>query len=277
VTPASLPGEEWQFVARNRDYAVSSLGRVCRVTPYTATHPGRELRARVDAHGKATVILARATVTVASLVAAAFLPPPPPGTALYHRDFDATNNQVTNLAWATRREITIAAWAHHRIEGERHPHARLSDADVECIRAQRGTRSAREIAADFGIAHGTVYQIQSGRTRGAAGTQVIHPPALGERIRLVRTQRAMSATEMARHLGVTTSAVTAWERGEKTPRYPIRIATLLAPLEAECMAEDAHGRARSNERSAPSTARGPVRPVPTHTHPAEGARNVFTE
>jgi transcriptional regulator with XRE-family HTH domain len=277
VTPASLPGEEWRFVTRNRDYAVSSLGRVCRVTPYTATYPGRELRARVDAHGKATVTLAGATITVASLVAAAFMPPPPPGMALYHRDFDGTNNRVTNLGYATRREITIAACAHHGIEGERNPHARLSDTDMERIRAQRGARSAREIAAEFGIARGTVYQIQSGRIRGAASAQAIHPPALGERIKRVRTQRAMSATEMARHLGVTTSAVTAWERGEKTPRYPIRIATLLAPLEAASMAEDAHGRARSDEHSSPPTAQGPVRPAPADTRPAGDAWNVFSE
>lgn len=279
VTPPPLPGEEWRFVARNHHYAVSSFGRVCRVTPFTATHPGRELHARIDKDGKATVTLGDVTATVASLVAGVFLAPPPSGTALFHKDFDGTNNRVTNLAYATRREITLAAFAHHDMQGERNPHARLSDADVQCIRTLYGERSARQIAAEYGIARGTVYQIQSWRVRGTSGVRARRNSTLGARIRQVRRQYTLSAAAMAKELGVTPSAVTAWERGDKTPRYPARIAALLAQVEAARMPSHTDGEeaVRTDTPAPPPRIRRSVLPVSRDSHATESMWHVTTE
>ena len=91
ITSPPLDGEEWRIVARNADYAVPSLGRVCRVTPAHGTRPGREVHPRISKERRTTVILQSRTVTVAVLVAQAFLPTPLPGTRLYHRGFNGTN------------------------------------------------------------------------------------------------------------------------------------------------------------------------------------------
>lgn len=47
--------------------------------------------------------------------------------------------------------------------GEKHPYAKLSDAQVEEIKAASGTQ--REIAARFGVTQGTVSSIRSGKNR----------------------------------------------------------------------------------------------------------------
>lgn len=236
------------------------------------------MHARVDPEGKTTVILAEVTYTVASLVATAFLPPPRPGMLLYHRDFDGTNNRVTNLAYATRGDITLAAYTHHGLQGERNPHARLSDTDVARIRALHGERSAREIAAEYEIARGTVYQIQSGRSRAAAGLHAGTAVALGARIKAIRMQRKLSVAAMASALEITVSAMKAWERGDKQPRYPKKIMRLLAQIESGRMQPDGDGGICNDISTiTPSARETPARPRLRETPPVVGVWHVSTE
>lgn len=53
--------------------------------------------------------------------------------------------------------------------GEKHPRSRLSEAQVEAIRARRAEgKTLNELAAEFGCSRQTIWSIISGRTRAGA-------------------------------------------------------------------------------------------------------------
>lgn len=52
--------------------------------------------------------------------------------------------------------------------GERHPNAKLKIADVEFIRASRGTIAGKDLAAEFGVHPTAISKIQLGKKWAAA-------------------------------------------------------------------------------------------------------------
>ena len=94
-----------------------------------------------------------------SLVAIAFLGPRPLKHQVNHKDTDKANNRVTNLEWVTPSENIRHAYANDLINfhGVRNPSAKLTEQQVEAIRAAKGTPH-KDIAQQFGV---SVYTIRA--------------------------------------------------------------------------------------------------------------------
>lgn len=87
---------------------------------------------------------------VSVLVAAAFLGPRPEGQQVRHKNGVASDDRLSNLVYGTPAENAadkLLHGTHHR--GERHPRAKLSEADVLSIRASSASRL--DIAEKYAI------------------------------------------------------------------------------------------------------------------------------
>ena len=98
--------EIWKPVPGHVGYEVSSLGRVRSVDRYIAMRKkGRVLSPGRSSNGYLSVILAgRASRTVHSLVAEAFIGPRPVGREVCHVDGDRGNAKAVNLRYGTPKE-----------------------------------------------------------------------------------------------------------------------------------------------------------------------------
>lgn len=147
--------EIWKTIEYAPDYAVSNMGRVRRQTDGFMTNAGKvlsqslangypQVNVRID--GKFT------SKKVHRLVADAFIGPKPSLIhQVAHKDGIRTNNVVTNLRWATPVENSCDDIANGvRLEGERHPLAKLSFEDITNIR-QNYTDFIIDVAAKYGI------------------------------------------------------------------------------------------------------------------------------
>jgi hypothetical protein len=163
----ALPGETWRFIpAFEAKYYVSSFGRVTRrrgdvlypVSPhylksgYTVirlSEPGRMKLFRLH-----------------RLVMWAFVGECPAGLVVNHKDGDKRNNRLDNLEYVTLRQNT----AHALRTGlsptcERSYQAKLTKAQVrEIRRRKRAGETMRALGKEFGVTHGTIGHITSGKT-----------------------------------------------------------------------------------------------------------------
>ena len=159
---------EWrQVVGYEGVYEVSSSGLVRR-TAGSPRCPNGRLRKLVPRNGYMQIVLsARNAVSlqwVHRLVAFAFLGPPKPGQMVNHIDGNGSNNNVSNLEWATMRENSAHAY---RIGlrlpspslGSRNGWSKLTEADVAAIRSSAD--SALVLSRRFGICRTHVYRLRS--------------------------------------------------------------------------------------------------------------------
>lgn len=170
----SEPSEEWRPITGWPEYEVSNLGRVKRVAPGARTRAGRILAMG----GKATyahVSLSAKTrlpppgwrsCLVHSLVAEAFHGPrPTPGHEVAHIDGRHRNNAATNLRWATAQENQLDRLKHGTAcQGEAHPLARLTAAQVLEIRRRLGEASFNELGRQYGVSGVLISKIAKRRT-----------------------------------------------------------------------------------------------------------------
>lgn len=101
--------EEFAVIDGFENYAVSTYGRIMRVTPGPQTNPGDFKAIQVNkktgyTHVKVSGSLGRRSMAVHRLVAETFLPNENNYREIDHIDRDKTNNHVDNLRWCTRRE-----------------------------------------------------------------------------------------------------------------------------------------------------------------------------
>jgi len=101
-------------------------------------------------------------VHVHVLVAAAFIGPRPPGKHVCHGDGDKTNNRRRNLRYGTAVENAEDTRRHG---GWARPNRKLTDAQVQEIRAARGKITGRELARRYGTSPAHVCNIQKGNRR----------------------------------------------------------------------------------------------------------------
>jgi hypothetical protein len=106
----------------------------------------------------------RKGIAVHRLVALAFLPEGQ--NALHnevaHLDGDRTNCRADNLKWVSKLENHSHRFIHGtNPAGSRHPQAKLTEDAVRDIRSRRNT--SRELAAKYGVARRTVYDLWSGK------------------------------------------------------------------------------------------------------------------
>lgn len=88
----------------------------------------------------------------------------PDGMIVRHLDGDATNNHADNLKWGTQIENEADKVLHGTApQGERHPHAKLTEEQVLRIRDLTSATHA-ELAAAFGVSPSTILNIRAGQT-----------------------------------------------------------------------------------------------------------------
>jgi hypothetical protein len=176
-----VTAEIWMPVAGFPDYEASDLGRIRRSVPAGQGHACGMLIPWLGNHQYQTVGLARDGRSVRRLVhrlvcEAFHGTPPTPGHQVAHADGTRWNNRADNLRWATRAENMGDCVAHgtratgHRHgrttkpertpRGERHGHAKLSEAAVIAIRSAI-SRTGRSLAAEHGVSPATVCLIRA--------------------------------------------------------------------------------------------------------------------
>lgn len=154
--------EEWRPISFTDDYAVSSLGRVKRLTGGRGVTAGRVLKPIMHCHGYHFVSLCSdgvvQRVMVHRLVCEAFHGLRPDRHEVAHGNGVRSDNRADNLRWATRRENLLDKVRHGtQWRGESAPSAKLTERDVVAIRGRAGAGEPQsKIAQEFGIVQNTV-------------------------------------------------------------------------------------------------------------------------
>lgn len=170
---------EWRAVVGHANrYEVSSDGEV-RARPQAIwrtrgweMRPARKLKVFPDREGYLQVGLrtegGRRTRKVHHLVLEAFVGPRGPGQMCRHLDGNPSHNYLSNLQWGTILENAKDRRAHGTVLcGERHPAAKLTNAEALMIRKMKhGGLDKYRIADLFGIHPNHVNAIASGRAFG---------------------------------------------------------------------------------------------------------------
>jgi hypothetical protein len=125
-------------------YEVSVDGTIQRIAGGKGAVPGRHLRPRIGDNGYPYVNLWRnckgRSLTVHSIVAAAFLGERPPGFEVNHEDGDRTNPKLGNLEYTAQDDNRRHSWnAGLCPVGEHHGSAVLTEATVHSIRVRYKT------------------------------------------------------------------------------------------------------------------------------------------
>ena len=177
--------EVWEPVASHAGLLeVSNLGRVRTLDSYrpgrgSKPEPqlrrGKVLSPFIANNGYPTIAPkfgdARKKMLVHRLVATAFVPGHFERATVNHIDGDKTNNVASNLEWTTRAENTAHQWRIGLVDirGERHPSAKITDAQVREIRRRRASGELqRVLAAEFGVSRKLISQIALGKKRASA-------------------------------------------------------------------------------------------------------------
>jgi len=163
--------EAWRQCSNYPSYEVSTLGRVRRLAPASATKVGRVLKQRVNSAGYYYVSLSESgriyTKYVHHVVAETFVGPRPFERDIHHKDDNKLNNCADNLEYVTQSENTKRAFANGRInvcKGEDHTYAVLTDNIVREVRRKLASGvSARKIALCLGVSQNTIGRIKRGQ------------------------------------------------------------------------------------------------------------------
>lgn len=144
---------EWRSCEEYPSYEISSSGQVRRVSD------GLIMQQKMGKDGYCLIGLTKDKKqtwgSVHRLVAKAFLgPPPTPKHEAAHNDGTRTNNEESNLRWATRADNFADKRIHGTaMIGEINPASKLTEAAVMQIRAlyKPGVVTQRELGVLFGV------------------------------------------------------------------------------------------------------------------------------
>ncbi|MBA2125047.1 hypothetical protein DLM45_02245 [Hyphomicrobium methylovorum] len=147
------------------------------------TKPDQMIAGEVGNHGYRAVAFyvqrKRHRFLLHRLIAQAFVPGYDPQLTVNHINGDKLDNRATNLEWVSLEENTQKQWETGLLDlrGEKHPSAKLSDAQLREIiaRLDAGGVVFRRLAAEYGVSDSLIYKIRKGRKRPASESFMPHP------------------------------------------------------------------------------------------------------
>jgi hypothetical protein len=160
--------EEWRSVIGFSDYQVSSRGRIRCQARRRYLRPGDIISLHVLRDGYVVACIDGKNRCVHRLVCQAFHgDPPSPKHEVAHNDGNCSNNTSENLRWATHKENCADKKIHgteNPPRGEQKGNSKLCTDDVKEIRQRLANgEGVVSISRDFGVSHGTIGFIKSGR------------------------------------------------------------------------------------------------------------------
>ena len=169
LTAITLPGEKWRWIKNYEGlYMVSTKGRVVsfkhgRITLLKPHLNNGYLQVTLSKNSKAKIGL------IHRLVAEAFIPNPENKPEVDHANTNKTDNNVTNLRWATGKEnYQYAAEAGLIKIGENNSSAKFTEEQVRYIRKvyipYHPEFGAKALAKKFGVHRETIYSVISGKS-----------------------------------------------------------------------------------------------------------------
>lgn len=185
-TPPGYEDELWKYYWQNRDYAISTHGRVWSCKSNRFLQPRK-----VDIEGHLGIIMSCHGVDkcayVHRMVAEMFLPNPDSLPVVRHLDGNPANNIVFNLAWGTQKdnwEDSVRHGTARMFSGEdyekahaarRQPIIAISESDG----SQIPFPSQREAARELNLYESTICHCLKGRLRHTGGYKFIRAEAEG--------------------------------------------------------------------------------------------------
>lgn len=160
--------EKWLSVPGHDNYEVSNCGRV---RSYNHSSGIRQqvpslLKPHTDKRGYSLVCLCNKGKIkgerIHRLVLSVFSSQPENnGLHAAHKDGDATNNNLSNLYWATAKQNTNDKWRHGTMPiGEQTNSVKLTEYDVKKIRRlARLGMTGQDISLEYPVSHHTVCRI----------------------------------------------------------------------------------------------------------------------
>ena len=136
-------------------WSCSGVGRYPKPGPWRRRKPimsGHYLRIKLR-HDSPTLCIHR-------LILETFVGPRPKEMECRHLDGTVTNNRLSNLTWGTRKENMEDRVRKGTQKGENNPMSKLTWNTIERIR--NSSKSKRELAEEYGIAHSNVCRIVKG-------------------------------------------------------------------------------------------------------------------
>lgn len=164
--PARLPvSKEMRPVPGYPDYFITGSGEVWSLK---GSEP-RKLAISLDSYGYPKVMLYgahRDVIHIHTLILITFVGPRPEGLQCRHLDGNRKNFAIDNLCWGTPLENGSDTVRHGRsTAGERHPKAKLTEAEIAAIRNRfRSGESLRKLAKELGMSKSNLSDIRSGKT-----------------------------------------------------------------------------------------------------------------
>lgn len=158
--------EEWRVAPGWPNYAVSSHGRIKRLTTRNSGVAGAILASFLVC-GYPSVNLSapgtRKSVRIHRLVAEAFIEQPEGATEVNHIDASRDNNHVANLEWVTASGNRLHAYHYGKLRatGESNGYSKLTENAVAAI---RGEGAEKMLAKQFGVSARTVRDVRARRT-----------------------------------------------------------------------------------------------------------------
>ena len=159
--------EKWETIVDWPNYAVSTIGRVKRLTTKGSGIAGSVLTSFL-VMGYPSVNLChgsrRKSVRIHRLVAEAFIEKPDGCTEVNHIDATRDNNNVTNLEWVTSSENRFHAYLHGALsaKGHRNGYSKLTEDGVRLIRS--GDHDKDLLASSLSVSKATVNDVLARRT-----------------------------------------------------------------------------------------------------------------
>lgn len=138
-----------------KEVALKYRGKDCLLWPYSKANYGYgEIR---PGGRKGRKLLVHRVVCEATRG-----PPPAGRNDAAHRCGNRLCVNPRHIRWATRTENVADTLEHGtRVRGERHPNAKLTEADVRKMRSLEGVVGVTKLAKRFGVSAGTVSEILS--------------------------------------------------------------------------------------------------------------------